>query len=156
MNTKQILDLLDGRKGQNLSVVWERALKTRKGVEARISKVTTLVARTGVAYDNISAVKEAREDGTLPSENAGLPWGAWEKFPYHITHKGTDYIRFYPAAGLDFPIKSSYFINGIQTTKDDVKALCLASEFSKSDDPRCFTVKAENVKSVGPLTITLS
>jgi hypothetical protein len=150
MNIQDIISQIKDRKGQNLSVVWEKSLKTRKGVTALVTKRSELVARTGIDYDKMKDVKEGRENGELPEQNAGLPWGTWTEFPFHISHKGTEYARFYPAAGLDFPVKTFYFINGVEAYKEECKLLCLASEFSKPDEdkPKCFTVKAENVKEI--------
>ncbi len=111
--------------------------------------------RGGIDYDNMKVVKEGREDGSLPSENAGLPWGEWAEFPYHIAHKGQDYARFYPASGNDistgkgFVPHVEYYLNGELTTKEAVTSICLASEFpNREETPLCFTIKAENVRAI--------
>ncbi len=150
MNINEITEIIKGHKGQNLRAVWIRPMKTRKGVLNVVEKMTTAVIRGGVNYDNITRVIEGREDGTLPAENAGLKWGEWVEFPFHITHKGGDYVRLYPASGLDFVPTVTYFIDGVEVSKEEVEALCLASEFRKTDDkPLCFTLKAESVVSIG-------
>jgi hypothetical protein len=151
MQIEAIKGIVKGRKGANLSAVVRKDMKVRSSYkDHKVEKVTRLVIRGGIDYDNIGVVKEGREDGTLPSENAGLPWGEWAEFPLHITHKGQDYARFYPASGLEFKPKVQYFLDGVEVEKDAIKELCLASEFPKPDDkePLCFTIKAENVVDI--------
>jgi hypothetical protein len=149
VNIIDIKNILATRKGQNLSAVFGKELKTRKGVQDCVEKVTSIVVRGGIDYDNQALVKEGREDGSLPEENAGLPWGQWAEFPYHITHKDTDYVRFYSASGLSFEPKVEYYLNGELTTKETIQPLCLASEFpNRQDAPLAMTVKAENVKAI--------
>ena len=161
-----IKNILATRKGANLSVVIGKQLKTYKkvidivpigqneyisyGESPVVEKVTSFVIRGGIEYDNQKVVIEGREDGTLPAENAGLPWGQWAEYPFHIEHKGSDYARFYAASGLSFEPKVEYFLNGKPTTKAVIEPLCLASEFRKSDEPMplCMTIKADNVKAI--------
>ena len=165
VNITEIKNILSTRKGQNLSVVVGKQLKTYKkvldivpigqneeihyGSAPVVEKLTSFVIRGGIEYDNQKVVIEGRADGTLPEENAGLPWGEWAEYPFHITHKGSDYARFYSASGLSFEPKVEYYLNGKLTTKAIIEPLCLASEFRKSDEPvLCMTIKAENVKAI--------
>jgi hypothetical protein len=151
MNIETIKEIIKGRKGANLSAVIGKTLKTKKPHAAnKVEKVTKLVIRGGVEYDNMGVVKEGRQDGTLPEQNAGLPWGEWAEYPLHITHKDTDYARFYPASGIKFTPQVQYFLNGVEVEKSVVEPLCLASEFPapKDEEPLCFTIKAENVRDI--------
>ena len=151
MKIKEIVDTLKAEcpKGSNLSAIFGKQLKTRKGVDSIVEKVTRIVVSSGKTYDNQALVKEGREDGTLPEENAGLPWGQWAEFPYHITHKEQDYVRFYSASGVAFEPKVEYYLNGVQVDKATIQPLCLASEFpSRTEAPLAMTVKAENVKAI--------
>ena len=144
-----IKNILATRKGANLSAIIGKEMKTRKGVDQVVEKLTSIVIRGGIDYDNQALVIEGREDGTLPSENAGLPWGEWTEFPYHISHKGTDYVRFYSASGLALTPKVEYFLDGIMVDKATIQPLCLASEFpNRTEAPLAMTVKAENVKAI--------
>jgi hypothetical protein len=148
---KQIVDTLKAEcpKGSNLSAIFGKQLKTRKGVDSIVEKVTRIVVSSGKTYDNQALVKEGREDGSLPAENAGLPWGQWVEFPYHITHKDTDYVRFYSASGVAFDPKVEYYLDGVLTDKATIQPLCLASEFpNRQDAPLAMTVKCENVKAI--------
>lgn len=150
MKIQDIIAKVQTRKGANLSATIHKTLKTRKGVEDVVEKKTSLVIRGGIDYDNIALVQEMRENGALPDENAGLPWGEWIQFPYHIAHKGQDYARFYPASGIDFSTHVEYYKNGNVATKSEVEALCPKSEFPEREDkPLCYTIKAENVVSIG-------
>ena len=155
MEISEIKNAISTRKGSNVRAIWAKTLKTRKGVSDVVEKVTSLVVRGGIDYDNMKAVQEGREDGSLPAENAGLPWGEWAEFPYHISHKGTDYARFYPASGIDIATGAAfvphveYFLNGELAEKKDIQEICLASEFPNRDEaPLCFTIKAENVRAI--------
>lgn len=155
MKISEIKNAISTRKGSNVRAIWGKQLKTYKGITDVVEKVTSLVVRGGIDYDNMAVVKEGREDGSLPEENAGLPWGQWAEFPYHIEHKGQDYARFYPASGVDiatgnaFVPSVEYYLNGELTTKQMVSGLCLASEFpNREEAPLCYTIKAENVKAI--------
>ena len=149
MKMKDVKAAIVPHKGANLSATWVRPLKTRKGVTSEVVKLTCAVIRGGIDYDNMKAVQEGRADGTLPAENAGLPWGEWVQFPIHIAHKGVDYVRLYPSSGIDCHPKSTFFVDGVETPKETVEALCLASEFRHDvEAPQCFTIKAENLVSI--------
>jgi hypothetical protein len=162
MNIDHIKQTLASKKGANLKATWVKTLKTRKeGRGFKVEKITSIVVRGGIDYENMGIVQEKREDGSLPSENAGLPWGTWAEFPLHIEHKGTDYARFYPASGINvatgepFKPEVTYLIDGVEVPSGvegwmRVRSLCLASEFPKRvSEPLCFTVKADNVLSIG-------
>jgi hypothetical protein len=150
MNSDKIIETLESHKGQNLRAKWRKPLKTRKGVEDVIEKETQIIVRGGVDYDNIGVVQEKRENGELPTENAGLPWGQWKKFPIIIEHKEQEYARLYPASGINFPVKTKYFFNGIEVPKDEVKEFCLKSEFPEKDEaPLCYTVKVNSIVELG-------
>lgn len=149
MNINIIKEIIKNRKGQNLSAVITKSLKTKKAHAGnKVEKITKLVIRGGVEYDNMGVVKEGRENGDLPEQNAGLPWGEWAEYPLHITHKGTDYARFYPASGIKFAPHVEYFLNGVQVDKATIEPLVLASEMpkAKEEEPLCFTIKADNVR----------
>lgn len=157
MNIETIKQILASKKGANIKATWGKTLKTLAGFRGvKVEKVTSLVVRGGITYDNMNVVKEGREDGSLPAENAGLPWGEWVQYPLHIAHKGTDYARFYPASGInvatggEFIPDVTYYIDGKVATRDEVRSICLASEFpNREEKPLCFTIKADNVLTLG-------
>jgi hypothetical protein len=90
-----ILETFLSKRGQFLSVVWQRLAKVRKTCQDVIEKrVVAHSIRAGVSYDSMANVQYKRESGELPAENAGLPWGTWFLFPHIIEHKGGYYFRF--------------------------------------------------------------
>lgn len=143
MNTSEILQNVLAKKGQFGRASWTKALKTRKGVSAKIEKQVTMSMRAGLDYDNLTAVKEKRESGELPKENAGLPWGQWVAFPYLISHKDKHYLRLYPNG--NGKIETQYFLNGEKTTMEAIAPHVLASELPSGEKPECITVTLENI-----------
>lgn len=139
--------VLDFKKGTIRTVEYTKDLKTPKGSTDKVTKETVLNARFGVQYDNIKDVQSQREEGILPEENQGLPWGHWSQFPYFISHKDSEYIRLSLVNGTK--IKSKYFVNGQEVDKATAQSRCLASEFKSNDKPvEILTIKVENIKAI--------
>jgi len=139
------------RAGHFVSVLWVRPMKTRKGIDAIVTKEVRTTVRVGLAYDNRASVQTARASGELPSANAGLPWGQWEVFPYVISHNGGFYVRLYPVLRSDGSprrCKVVYRENGQRITRERAQALCLASEFSETSDVTCYTLRAQTLQRV--------
>lgn len=152
MTTQEILKILSSHKGQNLIATFSRPCKVRKGIDKNVTKTSRVLIRGGIDYSNLSAVKEARENGELPSEEEShLPWGAWSIFPYVITHKGNEYIRLYAGTFSNFQPTVEFAIDGKPATKEEIAPLCLASETAEKEKSaiKCFTVKAETIVSIG-------
>lgn len=143
--------ILGRKKGQFATVSTERECKIRKGREP-IQKHSTFTIRVGVNYDNQADVQEKRENGELPSENNGLPWGEWVDgyFPYLIENKGVYYVRLTPVYGNENNKQTAqYFRNGVEITRDEAQADCLASEFPKEKtEHNAMTVKFDSIVSV--------
>jgi len=135
-------------KGTIVSMVTVKACKVRKGEQA-ITKQSEFNCRMGVNYDNMAAVQEKREDGTLPAVNAGLPWGEWAIFPHLIHHKGTFYIRCTTLAGNSR--KATYFRGNAEISSDEAKLTCLASELPKHDEDVTLDVFTVKVESIGKI-----
>lgn len=146
-STNDMLDTLMSKKGQIVTMCTVRPAKVRKGRDP-IEKHSQFQCRVGVNYDNIAAVKEKRESGELPKENAGLPWGQWHVFPYVIEHKGEYYFRCTTLnGGHRWPAK--YYRNGVEISAEEAKADCLASEFSeKKSISDVFTIKVSSIVEV--------
>jgi len=139
---KEVMVLV--QKGRNVVIEWERNAKTFKGVSDKVTKAVRMVGRIGIEYDNMKVVKEKRESGELPSENAGLPWGKFEIYPYMIEHKEERYLRLYKGTDARVSPKVAWFKNGIEVDKEEVAPLLLASEFN-SKESDCFTVKVRDI-----------
>jgi len=140
---QDVLAYLLTRKGQIVTVHARREMKTRKAVVSTVEKESVFQAQVGVDYDNKARVIEKRESGELPTENAGLPWGQWVQFPYVIEHKGNFYFRFSVVRNNFIP-SVKYFIDGVETTKEQITPLCLASEFAEKTG-ECFNFKLKDI-----------
>jgi hypothetical protein len=138
-----ITELLN-KKGQFVSLGTKRPLKVKKG-QTPIEKVSQFVARIGVEYDNMQSVKDKRESGELPEENAGLPWGEWVKYPYLISHKNEFYIRCSTTKNGSQKAKTHYYREGLEISIDDAKSAALASEFREKDNLDVFTIKVSSI-----------
>ena len=134
-------------KGANIILQWHRACKVRKTCSDTISKAVRAIGRVGINYDNMAAVKEKRENGELPAESAGLPWGVWAIFPYLIEHKGKYYLRLYKGTSATTKPFAQYYRNGIAVSFDDVKDDLLASEKGEKIGD-CFTCKVEDMTAI--------
>lgn len=157
MNSAHLTTFL-ARKGQIVTVSWERPMKTPKGVTHAITKSVTMQARAGVNYDNMRDVIAKRDSGELPAHNAGLPWGTWATlggvslFPHVIAHtpKGEShekhYLRFATLPNGN-PGKVEYFLDGAPISKEAARKLTLASEWSEGAKD-VFNVCAAHVKSI--------
>jgi hypothetical protein len=146
MKKEQVIEVVtEGiHKGANIVVMWNRNAKTFKGVSDIITKHVRMVGRVGIEYDKQKAVIEKRANGELPSENAGLPWGTFEIYPYLITHKGENYLRLYNGTCPITKTEVHWFKNGAEVTKESIEGLLLASEKGdKTGD--CFTVKTNDI-----------
>ena len=149
----QIQDILKGLNapGAFVRVSWESDVAVAAAHKNHaVRKSVTAVVRSGITYDNVGDVIVGREDGTLPAENAGLPWGEWIVYPLHVAHKGADYVRLYPAKGGK--VTATYTVDGREATREEVLAMMTPSARAKAEDgeaPLCFTVKAANVVAVG-------
>lgn len=137
--------LILSRKGQIVTIKTIRPLKVRKGV-SEILKESEFQCRIGVNYDNISAVQEKRENGKLPAQNAGLPWGTWKVFPYVIEHKNEEYVRC-SKVNTEFFKTPIYTQNGKEIVVDDVKKLALASEFYSSESD-VFNIRVSSIVDI--------
>lgn len=136
-NTMNIEETLKSKKGQFTRAAWVRDCKVKVGAPS-IRKATVMTVRAGIEYDNMKVVKDKRESGELPAENAGLPWGEWEVYPYLIQHHGIRYARLYPMASSNTQV--AYFMDGKERTFEEVEQYLLASEKRKQKGD-CITVK---------------
>lgn len=142
---KKVASLLT-LKGQICTLQTVRNMKVRKG-QPEVLKQSSFQCRIGVSYDNIASVIEKRENGQLPAENAGLPWGEWIQFPHLISHNGNHYLRCTKISSNFIP-KTCFYQNGKEISKDEAKIVCLASEFREDQDNEVFTIKVESIVEV--------
>jgi len=84
MNTNKILEYAKDKGGRFVRVAWKSKLPLLKKVEnqnLKIEKTVVMVGQLKVSYENRIAVKESRENGTLPSEPQGLNGMEWVVYP---------------------------------------------------------------------------
>ena len=143
------LQTLLSRKGQYVTLSTRRPVKMRKG-QPEVFKLSTYTVRVGVNYDNIKAVQIKRADGTLPAENAGLPWGEWVDFPYTIAHKGEMYLRCTMAHNTAHKATTAYQLaDGSAIDPVDVRVMALASEFKEGgSDNDVFNIKVSSITQI--------
>ncbi|RMD51067.1 hypothetical protein D6827_02940 [Candidatus Parcubacteria bacterium] len=118
------------------------------------------VFRAGVNYDNKASVQEKRENGELPAENAGLPWGEWLKPPYLVSHKGNIYVRLYPTPNCK--VESYFTIDGEKVSDEEIFGRYVISRYEGdklvviNDNARIYETKGENllVTEVKPAIVT--
>jgi len=142
------LDKFFAAKGQFVKVSFSTEKKpaaAHKGTILR--KETTGVFRAGINFANLKSVQEGIANGER-GDVQPLPWGQWVRFPYLIEHKGSSYLRLYPA--VNGKVVVSYSVNGQSVDKDTFLSFLTPCEQRRPDEPlECFTVKADNVVSIG-------
>ena len=147
MNATEIISQIESRRGRHVKVTWQRPAKLLKAAESIVvSKRTSAWVRSGIDYANLSVVREGIANGQR-DEVQPLPWGEWIQFPFIIGHKGTEYVRLYPASFDNLRPEVEWSINGRPSTYEKVEQYLVSSEKQKGreDQPLCFTVKAESV-----------
>jgi hypothetical protein len=134
MNPKQLamLDFIRTRKGQFSRAVWQRQCKTRVGFDhIKIIKRTEVTVRSGINYDSLAVVKEARANGELPATNQGLNGKTWVQYPYLLTGRNDELqLRIYPGSNR----KVTYYMNGNEMDAAMLKHIILASEMPRTID----------------------
>ena len=122
--------------GQFVNIETAKELKVRAGYKGnKVVKFSHKTVRFGVSYDKQKSTTEGRADGSLPAENAGLPWGNWKagEENYIVEHKG-----------------NTYLINGVLSTKEAAEMMCLASEFKQGDKvPSVLCINTDSIVTIG-------
>jgi hypothetical protein len=135
--------------GQIVTLTTERTVKYLKGVTvAETTKRSTFQCRIGAAYDNLAVVLAKRENGELPSENAGLNGMRWVSFPHLLqgVKSGKFQIR---CTTLRSGVPSVTFIrNGVEISRAVAMVGTLASEQSIDERPDVFNVSIESITEV--------
>jgi len=143
---QQHLTQLMSLRGQIATVKTQRRMKTRKE-QPEIIKHSEFQCLVGVDYETLQSVIDGRADGTKPATNQGLPWGEWVAFPYVIEHKGEFYFRC-TRADTGFYVTPRYTIGGVDITREEAQAKCLASEFRDGDESEVFNIRVSSIVDV--------
>ena len=137
-----ITNILTSGAGRFTKVAFRTNPKPAAAFKAvRLTKVTRGVFRAGINFANLTSVKEGIENEER-GEVQPLPWGEWVQFPYTIEHKGTRYVRLYPAVGGKVEVQ--YLVNDEETSKEEFKTY-LTPSAAAATATECFTVKEENI-----------
>lgn len=135
-------------KGTFASVTWNKQLKTLANVTVNVEKVSTTVVRLGVRYEKTKAVvaKHGKDYKAQP-----LPWGQWydAEHRYFIEHKGNMYLRCTAIHSPFVKVKTKYYVDGVEVSKEKAEALCPKSEFTASGTEfTVFTIKLDNILAI--------
>ena len=137
-------------KGAFKSMVLERQLKTKKQYSDNIitKRTTGSALRFGVAYDNMKAVKEGRENGTKPAENAGLIGRHWlvENLISQSDRTGKTLLRV--SLANNSKMETEYFLNGRKVNKEDIAPMCYASETKAHEYTEVFDIATDSIISI--------
>lgn len=140
---------LMGLHGQFATITTERAIKVKKGV-AECIKRSRFTVRIGVNYDNQAAVIAKREDGTLPTENAGLIGREWIVFPYVLRSlkSGKFMVRCTPVHNANAVKEAKFFRNGAEITRAEAEVGAYASEFAEREPTDAFDITVDNITHI--------
>lgn len=155
MNIEQVNKTFENRqKGTFFSMAWTRTCEIKQTYKKQgivITKTSHAVLQYGVNYDNKKSVQIKRENGELPAENQGLPWGYWYQYPLIIAKDNKDGTTdFYVRGGTteNNYIKSEYEINGKKATYNEVESMLLAKEKPNGKKPDVINVKIDNINYI--------
>lgn len=130
------LAFIFSRHGQICSFATRRPLKMRKEFgHVLVEKEAKYICRVGLNYEAMAVTQEIRESG---KEASGLIGREWVSFPHILRgiKSGKFLLRIYavdPLKGLRAKEKH-YFLDGKKTEDiEQVKTMCLASEFANRD-----------------------
>ena len=143
---KNIIEIALTKKGQFASAEWSRPCKTLKSCNHEIVKRTIANnVRIGANYENLHTTIEGRASGELPSENQGLRGLEWVNFPVVLKNPKTDrqFIRLETAKNSKFI--TQYFIDGQETTKDEIANYLQASEKSNGEMPTVMNIGIDTI-----------
>ena len=143
---KNIIEIALDKKGQFASAEWSRPCKTLKSCNHEIVKRTIAKnVRIGANYENLQTTIEGRASGELPNENQGLRGLEWVNFPVVLKNPKTErqFIRLETAKNSKFI--TQYFIDGQETTKDEIESYLQASEKSSGEMPTVMNIGVDTI-----------
>jgi hypothetical protein len=155
MQNDQILSVIkDWNKGSFLRVVYRKPLKMKKGKD-QVYKVVDRLVKPGCEYDNLGVVKEGRESGELPAENAGLSGLVWAEYPYSLLNKQGEIQYRFTITGCRVYSTRYEDKDGNQVAKETAKENAYASEFpSEGTPPPVFNIRQAYIVSLANVLVT--
>lgn len=147
MLLEQAISVLETvKKGAYIVIEWTRNVPVLKGYEkingeTQVQKSCSGVFRLGVEYANLSE--------NLGVETGSLPYGKYvENFPnYIIEYNGKYYLRI--TTTKNHKTKSTYTINGVETTKEYLQENKVISNSKSSQDLLVFNVCLNDITRIG-------
>jgi len=137
------------KKGCFTSIIWQSDVDLRAAYKGTydIKKVTKGVARIGVNYGHIRAIKES---GVTPQS---LPYGEWKEGEENIIieHNGKYQVRLTTTGNSKHRGKTAYYLNGKPIEKEALESMDIVvpSYWNRSHSGPVFNVKLENILQVG-------
>lgn len=151
----QMIEVLKARKGQFIRIEYFTNPAPAAAHKAHtLTKRTTMIVRTGIAFENLTSVKMAIAAGERP-EVQPLAWGEWDVHPWLITHKGCEYLRV-TIDGIPNHASSTYEIDGQPVSRGEFLALLTPAkraEAESGDRPEVLTIKVPNIVSLAGIDI---
>ena len=154
MKIQEIIEKIQDKKGASLNVQIISQIETLRAYRGKlVEKITKLTIISGVAFGNRKDIKEAIESGER-GEIQSLAWGTWQQFPFHISHKGQDYVRLYlpskgqQEAGFLHETMVQFRIDGRAATREEAIEICGSKAAARANEQGVMTVKASGVSFV--------
>lgn len=137
--SKIIETAVQSHPGSVHNIKYTKQLKTKKGVDAVITKTTEMYVRFGINYKKSKLYKQYlmwmdqnRKNDVNPSKRKNT--NEWIIKGYILkTSTGLETLRCYPMPGWRSITK--YYFDGHEITKEQAKALCNESQFKDTDRP---------------------
>ena len=145
-----VLSLL-ALKGQIVTLTTSREMKYRKdaGSVSKTLKISKFQCKSGVNYENISAVKEKRKSGELPTENAGLNSGMeWVQFPYVLRGIKSGKYQFRCTKHNGNSTITIFVREGKEITREEAMVGTLASEQPNDTPSDVFNISIDNLTHI--------
>lgn len=140
--TPQQKKLFLSKRGQIVKVTYHKPLKTLKQYSYHsIERVTKRTARVGIDYSNTASAKLKRQVEAIERAHP-LPWGEWKLFPFVISHRGSNYLRFYKAPNEWKMV--GYLLDGKSVSAMDIVHMLYKGELDEGDQ-EVFNIKEENI-----------
>lgn len=148
MTYNEIMKTISNVKGgAYIAIQYARKCKTKKGVPD-ITKITRTVARVGINYENINAVKEMRVgENSVHIQSHELNGLVWKQFPYLLENPQTGkiYFRLIATNSQYCQTKTEYLINGIQQKKEDIENFLYSSEKNSGNKPLVYNINIDDI-----------
>ena len=154
MKIQEIIEKIQDKKGASLNVQIISQIETLAAHRGRlVEKITKLTIVSGIAFENRKDIKDAIESGER-GEVQPLAWGNWQQFPFHISHKGQDYVRLYlpskeqQQAGFLRETVVQFTVDGQPVTREEAVEICGSKAEARANEQGVMTVKVSGLSFI--------